>query len=133
RPPKLLHSALSSSTGSPLSAVTRQAFVVQGKTPGIVLQSPAPNGRLLAVFAGREVAAIDRLLQERLLPVRPELADVGIRLDDRVPELRFRIAEHLLLLDLLDVDVLDWVAHVVHRDRTAHGVDFHALHDLDEL
>src|SRR6185312_17545218 len=63
RPPKLLHSDLSSSTGSPLSAVTRQAFVVQGKTLGIVLQSPASSGRLLAVLAGREVAAIDRLLQ----------------------------------------------------------------------
>src|SRR5579872_6996371 len=43
--------------------------------------------RLLAVFAGREVAAVDRLLEELLLLVLPELADRRIGLDHRVPEL----------------------------------------------
>ncbi|MGB2649342.1 MAG: hypothetical protein WBC86_17325, partial [Pseudolabrys sp.] len=46
-----------------------------------------------------------------------------VGLDDRVPELVLFIAEHLLLLDLLDVDVLDGVAHVVERHRPANRVE----------
>src|SRR3569832_1865898 len=73
--------------------------------------SPGPRPALatmtsLAVLAGREVAAVDRLRQELRLVVGPELADMRIGLDHRVPELRLAVAEHLLLLDLLDVDVL---------------------------
>ena len=39
---------------------------------------------LLAKFAGREVAAVERLLEERVLVVGPELADVRIGLDHRI-------------------------------------------------
>src|SRR5689334_6373952 len=88
---------------------------------------------LFAVLARRKIAAVDRLLEKRRLVVAPELADVRVGLDDRVPQLVLVVPEHLLLLDLLDVDVLDRVAHVVHAHRPAHGVELHALHDLDEL
>src|SRR5262249_12146597 len=79
--------------------------------------TPGPGAlSLFAVLARREVAAIDRLSKEFVLAVSPELADVRIRLDDRIPELRFVVAEHLLLLDLLDVDALDGVTFRVHAD-----------------
>src|SRR5262249_14770199 len=50
----------------------------------------APNGSpgdlsLFAEFAGREIAAIDRLRQELVLPVSPELGDVRVGLDHSVP------------------------------------------------
>src|ERR1051326_5198894 len=122
RPPKLLHRPASSSTGCcPLWDCWSTRFSAR-----LAL-------RLLAVPARRKIAAIDRLLEERGLVVLPELTDVRIGLDDRVPQLVLVEAEHLLLLDLLDIDVLDRVAHLVHAHRTAHGIELHALHDLDEL
>src|SRR5215472_15711632 len=48
---------------------------------------------LLAIFAGREVAAIDRLMEEGVLAVSPELADGRIGLDHDVPKLRLVVAE----------------------------------------
>src|SRR6476619_7281667 len=105
------------------------------------MRKPRPRGPgllsrrwpLFAEFAGREVAAVDRLLKELVLAVSPELADVGIGLDHRVPELGLVVTEHRLLLDLLDVDVLHRVAHVVERHRAARRVDFQRHHHLDEL
>src|SRR5436190_22441541 len=88
---------------------------------------------LFAVFAGRIVAAIDRGLEELVLIELPELADSRIGLDDRVPELRLVVAEHLLALDLLDIDVLYRVTHVVEADRTTDGVELHRREQLDEL
>src|SRR4030095_14881925 len=81
--------------------------------------APRPMGALIAEFAGREVAAVDRRLEELLLFELPELVDVRIGLDDGVPELVLVVAEHLLLLDLLDVDVLHWIAHLVDADGSA--------------
>src|SRR5690242_1543920 len=104
-PPKFLHSCLSSSTGASASA----------DIPAVTPSSPNEKGRpeiaarppvftLLAELAGRIVAAVHRRLQELVLLELTELADVRISLDDRVPELFLVVAEHLLLLDLLDVD-----------------------------
>src|ERR1700738_1229462 len=56
---------------------------------------------LFAVFARREVAAVDGLLEEGFLAVGPKLADVRIGLDDRIPELVLVVPEHLRLLDFL--------------------------------
>src|SRR5215510_5576464 len=95
--------------------------------------SPLTEACLVAIFARREVAAVDRLLQERILAVGPELADVRIGLDDSVPELVLVVAEQLLLLDLLDVDVVHRSEPVVERDRTADGVELDPLHGLDEF
>src|SRR5215813_5810434 len=72
---------------------------------------PRPVRVLLAVLAGRIVAAIDRRRQE----------------------LRIRIAKHLLLLDLLDVDVLHGIAHVVEADRPTQRIELHRRQLLDEL
>src|SRR5260221_4985025 len=52
------------------------------------------RGGLLARFAGRELPAVDRLLEELGLVVASELADVRIGLDHRVPELGLVVAEH---------------------------------------
>src|SRR6185437_14102923 len=100
--------------------------------PGLISWAPAP-ACLFAVFAGRERPAVDRLLEELVLPIGPELADVRIGLDDGVPKLGLGITEHLLFLDLLDVDVLDRVALGIEAHRAAHGLNLHALHGLDEL
>src|SRR4051812_5776377 len=56
---------------------------------------------LLEILRRRVVARINRVLQELVLLVGPELADVGIGLDDSVHVLA------VLLLDLADVDVAD--------------------------
>src|SRR5262249_35939007 len=66
-----------------------------------------------AEFAGWEVAAVHRLRKEFVLPVCPELADGRVGLDHGVPQLGLVVPEQLFLLDLLDVDVLDRVAHVI--------------------
>src|SRR5262249_44265582 len=125
RPPKLLHSPLSSSTGiSPpfawVSVLTRASNVLK-----ICRGSwGAPGGfTLLAELAGREVAIIDRLRQEPVLSVGPELTDLRIGLDYGVPELVLVVTEHLLLLDLLDVDVLDRVAVFVELDRSTWRIE----------
>src|SRR5512146_3200070 len=62
---------------------------------------------LFAEFAGWEVARIDRLGPELGRVVFPERADVGVGPEHGVPEFILFVTEHLLLLDLLDVDVLD--------------------------
>src|SRR5437868_4579737 len=62
-------------------------------------------------------AVVDRLFQELVRVVGPELADVRIGLDDGVDELA------ALLFDLADVDVADHVAVLVERHRAAGGLD----------
>src|SRR4051812_809388 len=89
---------------------------------------------LFAIFAGREVAAVDRLRHELRLVVCPVGADAGVGLEHRVPELVFVVAEHLFLLDLLDVDVLDRaLGGEIEPHRTARRIDLDARHGLDEL
>ena len=66
---------------------------------------------LLEILRRRIVARVDRVGQEFLLVVGPELADVRIGLDDRVDELA------VLALAFADEDVADDVAVVVELDR----------------
>src|SRR5262245_11789862 len=123
RPPKLFESARSSRTGSPpfacASVFTSISLPIASERTGAPATEPRPAAALVAEFAGREVPAVDRRLEELVLFELPELADVRISLDDGVPKLLLVVAEHLLLLDLLDVDVLHRVAHLVDGDVTA--------------
>src|SRR5262245_16278078 len=90
-----------------------------------VLSLPISPSPLVAESARRIVAPIDRHFQVLVFFELPELADVGVGLDDGVPELVLLVAEHLLPLDLLDVDVLHRIAHVVEADRPANRVELH--------
>src|SRR3954464_9349290 len=71
---------------------------------------------LLEILGRRVVARINRVLQELVLLVGPELADVGIGLDDSVD------VAAVLLLDLADVDVADDIAELIEPHRAAQGV-----------
>src|SRR3954453_20961074 len=71
---------------------------------------------LLEILGRRIVARINRVLQELVLLVGPELADVGISLDHSVDVLA------VLLFDLADVDVADDIAKLVEPHRAAQGV-----------
>src|SRR5262249_4675922 len=62
-------------------------------------------------------AVVDRVLEELVGIVGPELADVRIGLDHRIDQLA------ALLLDLADIDVTDHVAVFVEAHRTAAGFD----------
>src|SRR4029078_7581593 len=131
-PPKFFDRFLSKGTGTPVwLSVARALALERRKRRG----RPGPGVRLLfAELAGREVLVVDGLRQELFFSVGPELIDIRIGLDDRVPELVLVVAEHLLLLDFLDVDVLNRVAHVVERHRPARSfIELDADHDLDQL
>src|SRR5262245_9726040 len=125
RPPKLFDRARSSRAGSPpftrASVVTSVSAPIArgGEAAGAPDAELRPTVALVAELAGWIVAVIDRRLEELVLVELSELADVRVGLDDGVPELLLVVAEHLLLLDLLDVDVLHGVAHVVDGDGTA--------------
>src|SRR5262249_1049590 len=90
--------------------------------------------RLFTIPARREIAAIDRLGQELRLVVRPECADCGVGLDDRIPKLICLVAEHFFLFDPLDVDVLDrTLGRWIETHRPARRVEFDRGHAPDEL
>src|SRR5262249_41539210 len=91
-----------------------------------------PVSASLAEFAGREVAAVDGLLQELRFAELPELVGVRIGLDHRVPELLLVVAEYLLLSAPLDVDVLHGVAHIVEAYRTTDGIHLDGRDQLHE-
>src|SRR5262249_41608191 len=74
--------------------------------------------RLDVLSARPRLAIVDRMLEELVRVVGPELADVGIGLDHGVDELA------ALLLDLADVDVADHVALLVETHRPATRWDF---------
>src|SRR5262245_4739013 len=132
-PPKLLQSPLSSRTGFlPLSAPGASTLPPLPSCKGAALP-PTPISASLAEFAWRKVAAVDGLLEELCLAESPELADVGIGLDHGVPELLLVVAEHLLLFDPLDIDVVHGVAHVVQADGTADGIHLDVRDQLHEL
>src|SRR5262249_44071017 len=84
-----------------------------GSSPGV---TDVDRGLLLEILCRRVVARINRGLQELVLLIGPELADVGIGLDHRVD------VSPVLLLDLADVDVADHVAELVEPHRAAQGV-----------
>src|SRR5262245_10677600 len=75
-----------------------------------------PRLLLLEILRRRGVARVDRVLQEVVHVVGPELADVRIGLDHRVDQLA------ALLLDLADVDVADGVAVLVEAQGAAQRV-----------
>src|SRR5215470_11139426 len=75
----------------------------------------------------REVARVDRLRQEPLLVVGPELADVLVGLDRRVDELA------VLALAAADVEVADDVAEMIEVERSARRIrEVDAAHRGDE-
>src|SRR5262249_17272314 len=75
----------------------------------------------------RIVARVDRLRQEPLLVVGPELADVRVGLDRRVDELA------VLALAAPDVEVADHVAEMIEAERSARRVrEVDAAHGGDE-
>src|SRR5438105_2653688 len=71
----------------------------------------------LEIFRGRPLARIDRILQELLRIVGPELAHCRVGVDDRIDQ------SSLLAFDLANIDVADDIAVFVERYRAAHGVD----------
>src|SRR6266508_5498270 len=81
----------------------------------------------LEITCRRVVARIDGILQELVLLISPELAHVGIGLDDRVD------VSAALLLDLADVGVSDHVAQFIEAHRAADRVRslrlFQRLHE----
>src|SRR6266545_6452546 len=87
-----------------------------GSSPGVTGMARTNRELLLEVLRRRVVARIDRVLQELVLFIGPELAHIGIGLDHRVD-----IAP-VLLLDLADIDVADDVAELVEPHRAAQGV-----------
>src|SRR4029450_10355648 len=80
-----------------------------GSSPGVTRGGADESELLLEVLRRRVVARIDRILQELVLLIGPELAHIGIGLDHRVD------VTPVLLLDLADIDVADDVAEVVER------------------
>src|SRR5215471_17145317 len=102
-----------------MPSFTRYVLAPFESTPG---PDAGPGvGSSFAELAGRVVAVIDRMRQELFLTFGPELADLRVSLDHGVPELFLVVAEHLLLFDFLDVDVLDRFAVIVELDRATRG------------
>src|SRR5262249_19431767 len=84
-----------------------------GSSPGV---TDVGRGLLLEILCRRGVARIERVLQELLLLLGPEMAGVRIGLDHRVD------VSLVLLLDLADIDVANHVAEFVEPHRAAQGV-----------
>src|SRR5919197_4943156 len=80
----------------------------------------------LQIVRGREVARIDRVLEKLLRLIGPELAHVGIGVDDLVHQ------PSLLARDAADVDVAHHVPVLVERDRAAAGVHLDGADGLHE-
>src|SRR5919198_1195828 len=80
----------------------------------------------LQIVRGREVARIDRALEKLLRLIGPELAHVGIGVDDLVHQ------PSLLARDAADVDVAHHVPVLVERDRAAAGVHLDGADGLHE-
>src|SRR5262245_18919179 len=76
----------------------------------------APAARLVSGFDRRVVARIDRLLEELLLVVSPELAHVVIGLDRLVDEFSVR------LFEVADEEIPDNIAETVKFDRPARRI-----------
>src|SRR5712671_7954760 len=109
----------------------RFAILIRPKiseNPAARRNSSPPSARLFSVWTTqncklrfqvlrrRPVARIHRVLEKLLGLVGPELADVGIRVDDPVDQ------PALLALHLADVDVAYDVAVLVEAHRAAAGI-----------
>src|SRR6187551_1825364 len=81
---------------------------------------PLQSHQVDSALERRIVARIDRLLEELLLVVGPELADVVVGLDRLVPVLQAVFGP--LLAKLPDVEVANHVAEMVELDRSARRV-----------
>ena len=71
---------------------------------------------LIEVFRRRVIACVDRLRQERLLVIGPELADVRVGLDHRVDE------SAVLALAFADEDVADDIAEMIETNWPARRI-----------
>src|SRR5258708_37154076 len=106
--------------------------------PAASRKSRPPSARLFSVWMTqncslglqvarrREVARVQRVLEELLRVVGPELAHVGIGVDHAVHQ------APVLALHLADVDVADDVAVLIEPDLAARGVHLEAAHRLHE-
>src|SRR5262249_2180490 len=133
RPPNRLPSPRSSSAGSrPLGAqLSMPAYLPDRNRAGF--GRPPIVTALFAELAWWEIAAVNRLLEELGLAELSKLADIRIGLDHGVPELLLVVAEHLLLLDLFDVDVLHGVASVIENNGSTQRIELHGAQLLDEF
>src|SRR5262245_58090467 len=90
-------------------------------------EGPPRPSPVLSALQRRIVARVDRLREEPLLVIGPELADVLVCLDRRVDELV------TLLLAPPDVEAADDVAEVVEAERAARRVgERHRPQRLDQ-
>ncbi len=110
------HSGARAKRGSPESIITAWGYRFRARAFG------APRNdslflRLQILPARPGLAVVDRVLQELVGIVGPELAHVRIRLDHGVDELA------TFLLDLADIDVADHVAVFVEAHGAARGLD----------
>src|SRR6266446_1041682 len=104
--PKMSEKPAASRNSSPPSARLFSVWITQN-----CMDMGAETGRLgLQVLRGRPVARIDRILQELLGLVGPELAHVRVGVDDAVHQ------PAVLALDLAYIDVADHVAVLVERN-----------------
>src|SRR6187551_3496063 len=104
-----------------LTANTSQKVIVAVFPPSSCQKSTAgafaaPAARLVSGFDRREVARIDRLLQEPLFVVSPELTHVVIGLDRLVDQLAVR------LFEMANEDFADHVPQMVELDGTARRI-----------
>src|SRR5499427_6545548 len=103
------------------------------RPPSVMLLTASSSHRFTPGGPGsalqrRIVARVDRLREKPLLVVRPELADLRIRLDGRVDE------PVPLPFAAPDIEVADDVAEVVEAERPARGIgEGHAPQRLDEV
>src|SRR5262249_41965031 len=85
-PPKFFDRFLSSRAGTSLLLSGTRSLAFQKKIAPGPDRAPA-SLRLFAELTWREVLVVDGLRKEFVLAVRPELADVRVGLDDRIPQL----------------------------------------------
>src|SRR5262245_52902604 len=98
-----------------LSATATDYRRVDGRAP-LMTMALSRRSEMPSALERRIVARIDRLREEPLLVVGPELAHVLVGLDRRVDELV------TLLLATPDVEAADHIAEVVETERPARRV-----------
>src|SRR2546425_598957 len=123
--PKISENPAARRNSSPPKARLFRVWIIQNCMIGDAGTSARAGALALSVSLGldvlrrRPVARIHRVLQELLLVIRPELAHVRIRVDDRIDQASF------LALDLADIDIAyDVAVHVEgHRPTRRFGLD----------
>src|SRR5262245_21748129 len=110
-PPKVM--LLTASTSQKVIVAVSPPSSCQNSTAGACV---APAGPLASGFDRRVIAGIDRLLEEFLFVVSPELAYGMIGLDRLVDEFSVR------LFEVADKEIPDDVAETVEFDRPARRI-----------